>query len=181
MSHDGEAWNRFVDVYGPLVYYWIGRYRLADQDTADLFQEVFLAVVIAIRRFDQDRSNSTMRGWLWTITRNKILDLYRRQKSATAAIGGSAAHLQFSQVPAAPPDDDDATQMSLTTSIVHRGLDDVKSEFEERTWQAFWRVTVEGHETAEVAAEMGITSGAVRQAKSRVLRRLREELDGLLD
>lgn len=52
----------------------------------------------------------------------------------------------------------------------------VRSEFEDRTWQAFWRVAVEGHATAEVAADLGITANAVRQAKSRVLRRLRQEL-----
>ena len=55
----------------------------------------------------------------------------------------------------------------------------VRHEFEDRTWRAFWRVTVEGHSPAEVAAEMGITPSAIRQAKSRVLRRLKEELGEL--
>ena len=54
-----------------------------------------------------------------------------------------------------------------------------RAEFEERTWQAFWRVTVEGQDTAEVAAQLGISANGVRQAKSRVLRRLREELGEL--
>ena len=55
----------------------------------------------------------------------------------------------------------------------------LKSEFETRTWDAFWRATVEREKAAVIAAEMGMTVHAVYQAKSRVLRRVRQELDGL--
>lgn len=56
----------------------------------------------------------------------------------------------------------------------------VRSQFEDRTWKAFWRVVIEDRSPAEVAAEMGITANAVRQAKSRVLRRLKEEMGELI-
>ncbi len=57
----------------------------------------------------------------------------------------------------------------------------IRGEFEERTWQAFYRVTVEGQAAKHVAENLGVTPSAVRLAKSRVLRRLREEMAGLED
>ena len=57
----------------------------------------------------------------------------------------------------------------------------MRGEFEERTWQMFWRVVIEGHSPVALAEELGVTPAAVRQAKSRVLRRLKEEMGELLD
>ena len=57
----------------------------------------------------------------------------------------------------------------------------VREEFEERTWEAFWRVTVEGQTSTAVADALSMTPAAVRQAKSRVLRRLREEFGEILE
>jgi RNA polymerase sigma-70 factor (ECF subfamily) len=67
------------------------------------------------------------------------------------------------------------------TGLYHRALELVRGEFEERTWQAFWRATVEGHAPADIAADIGVTPAAVRKAKSRVLLRLRQEVGDLID
>jgi RNA polymerase sigma-70 factor (ECF subfamily) len=48
-------------------------------------------------------------------------------------------------------------------------------------WQACWATTVEGRPADDVARELGLKVTSVWTAKSRVLRRLREELEGLLD
>jgi RNA polymerase sigma-70 factor (ECF subfamily) len=55
----------------------------------------------------------------------------------------------------------------------------MRGDFEERTWHAFWETAVEKRQAGDVAQTLGISLGAVYMAKSRVLRRLREELDGL--
>ncbi len=57
-----------------------------------------------------------------------------------------------------------------------RALELIRSEFEERSWQAFCRVVVEGQSPADVAAALGMTRNAVYIAKARILRRLRETL-----
>ena len=57
----------------------------------------------------------------------------------------------------------------------------LQAEFEPRTWQAFWKIVVEEKAPADVAAELGMSKGAVYVAKSRVLKRLREEFAGLLE
>jgi RNA polymerase sigma-70 factor (ECF subfamily) len=176
-ARDPSAWEKLADLYGPLVYHWSRRYGLREEDCGDLMQEVFASVSAAIGDLRDDRPGSTFRGWLWTITRNKIRDFYRGRRDLVEASGGTAAQLRLAEIPDHLPDDaTDDTQRSLTRSIFHRSLELVRAQFEDNTWQAFWRLTVEGHSSADIAADLGITANAVRQAKSRVLRRLREEL-----
>lgn len=171
-SQDQQAWQRLVDLYGPLVYFWCRQNGLESQDSVDVFQDVFAAVSRGIDGFRGGR----FRSWLWTITRNKLTDHFRRKGPAVAA-GGTDAQMRFNEIPDQFPDEStDGDVMSETVALVHRGLNLVKAEFEERTWQAFWRAAVEGESTAEIAADLGISANGVRQAKSRVLRRIREEL-----
>jgi RNA polymerase sigma-70 factor (ECF subfamily) len=66
-------------------------------------------------------------------------------------------------------------------SLYHRALELVRGEFEERSWQMFWRVAVDGHEVGAIAADLGVSPAAVRKAKSRVLLRLRQEVGELID
>jgi RNA polymerase sigma-70 factor (ECF subfamily) len=168
---DAEAWRRLVQIYGPLVYGWCRRWELQADDVADIFQEVFQAVAAQIGGFRKDRPGDTFRGWLWGVTRHKIADHFRRLGKQPVAAGGSDAQQRLLELPQ-PPDDDSAAG----ASPVQRVLPLIQGEFEPRTWQMFWRTAVEGHAPRDVAAEMGVTPDAVRMAKSRVLRRLRQEL-----
>src|SRR5262249_13631026 len=135
----------------------------------------------AIGGFRREGPDHSFRGWLWTITRNKIRDQQRRCAEEAQARGGSTAQQQLAELPA-PTDEsgDEAPGQPGTAGLYRRALDLIRSEFEERTWQAFWLGAVEGHPTAEVAAELGMSPGAVYIAKSRVLRRLREEFADLM-
>ncbi len=172
-----EAWERLAELYGPLIYSWCRRYGLQAPDAADVVQEVFSAVAAAIGRFEHGAKGSTFRGWLWTIARNKIRDFYRRRQNEAGGVGGTAAQLQLMEIPDELTDSNgDASSHSAMSGLMHRALELVRAQFEPQTWTAFWRVVVEGQTTADVAADMGITANGVRQAKSRVLRRLRAEL-----
>jgi RNA polymerase sigma-70 factor (ECF subfamily) len=179
---DAAAWDRLVKLYAPLVLVWCRRWDLQEQDTADVFQEVFLAVATHIAAFRKDGQGGTFRGWLRTITRNKILDHFRRQGKQPGAAGGSEANFQLTQLPAPEASEEASVAESRAEqSLFHRGLELIRREFEERTWQAFWRTTVEGRPPKDVAEELGMSPGAVRVAKFRVLHRLREELGDVLD
>ena len=183
--NDAEAWDRMVSLYAPLVAYWCRRSRLAEEDTADIFQDVFQAVASHIAGFRNQRVGDTFRGWLRTITHNKINDHFRRQGHEPRAIGGSEAHQRFASVPA--PLDEATTDCEASSAgiedestaerrLFRRAMDQIRGEFEPRTWQAFWGTAVEGRATKDLADELKMSPGAVRVAKSRVLQRLREEL-----
>jgi RNA polymerase sigma-70 factor (ECF subfamily) len=180
-ANQAEAWARLVDLYAPLVYHWCRRCGLSPEDTADVFQEVFRSVAEHIGGFRRDRAGDTFRGWLRTITRNKVRDHFRQQEGRPQASGGSDAQRRLLEVPEAILDDEDPSETALLQQQLRQTLERLRGEFEERTWQAFWKVQMEGQSSPEVAAQLNMTPGAVRKAKFRVLRRLREELDELLD
>jgi RNA polymerase sigma-70 factor, ECF subfamily len=173
-ADEAGAWDRLVSLYAPLLYHWCRRWKLQEEDLADVFQEVFKTLVVHLAEFRKDRDGATFRGWLFTITRNKVLDHFRK-RSHDEAGGGTEAAMRLAQLPApdGAPDPEEAEEVRR---LYHRGLELIRGEFEEKTWQAFWRTAVEGRTPRDVAVELSMTSGAVRVAKSRVLQRLREEL-----
>ena len=176
--HDQEAWARLVYLYAPLIIHWCHTGGVRGADADDLRQEVFQAVAARIADFRRDRPGDTFRGWLRGITRHKLLDHYRKRQGQPAAAGGTDAQQRLLEV--ADPVEPTETPEQVT-GLYHRALELVRAEFEVQTWQMFWRVAVEDQAPADVAAELNVTPAAVRKAKSRVLRRLREEVGDLLE
>ena len=177
-DHDASAWQRLTEIYGPLVYGWCRSFGVPAQDASDIVQDVFIKVHASIGAFRRDDAASSFRGWLWTITRNQVCDHYRAADRRPQPVGGSDAQLQWSQLPDNEPPS--TTAPGEIESTLLKGLEYVRVEFREQTWQAFWRSTVDGVTTADVAEQLSMSVGAVRKARFRVLHRLREELDGLL-
>src|SRR5579859_1585470 len=176
-ANQAGAWERLVELYAPLVYHWCGRAQLAAEDTADVFQEVFRAVAGHLADFRRDRPGDSFRGWLRTIARNKIHDHFRRVQDQPRAVGGTDAQQRMQAIPSPDLDCDDPSEGGVLRRQLHRALELIRGEFEERTWQAFWKVQMEDRATDVVAAELGMTAAAVRKAKFRVLRRLRQEIE----
>ena len=176
--HDEASWQRLVTLYGPLVEHWCRRGSARREDAADLAQEVFLAVSQGLERFER-RGPGSFRAWVRGITRHKLLDYYRRAERQAPAAGGSTALERLHEIPDPQPgSDEDADEMS---GLYRRALDLIRGEFEERTWQAFWLTAVEGREAPAAAADLGMSPVAVRIAKSRVLARLRDVAEELID
>lgn len=179
--NDAEAWHRLFHLYSPLVYYWCGRAGVRPPDADDVVQDVFRAAAGALPRFRRDRPGDTFRGWLRGITRNVLLAHRREIGPEGPAAGGSDARRRLQAVPAPAGEPDEADPPAELRGLYLRALELVRAEFEDRTWQAFWRATADGVRPADIAAELGMSTAAVRQAKSRVLRRLKEEVGDLGD
>jgi RNA polymerase sigma-70 factor (ECF subfamily) len=174
------AWQRFVHVYSPLVYGWARRAGLQAADAGDVMQEVFRAVLTGIGSFRRDHPGDRFRGWLWGITHNKLRDFWRRRSRQPVGAGGSDAQELLVKLAAEEKGSSDGHQPSAATlGLFRRAVQLLRSEFEERSWRAFWCVVVEGQRPAEVAAELGMTVNAVYVAKSRILHRLRREMGDL--
>jgi RNA polymerase sigma-70 factor (ECF subfamily) len=164
------AWDRFVELYTPLLYYWARRMGLQEPDAADLVQEVFTLLVQKLPRFAYDEQRS-FRGWLRKVTVNKWREKQRRAEAAAGPLPERAG-----------PDAAEAFwEAEYRGHLVRRALEVMQSEFQPSTWKACWETAVEGRPAAAVAAELGLSVGAVRAAKFRVLSRLCEELEGLLE
>jgi RNA polymerase sigma-70 factor, ECF subfamily len=168
------AWDRFVRLYTPLLFYWARKAGLAEADCADLVQDVFCVLVRKMPTFKYDPTKS-FRAWLKTVLRNTWHNR-RRQKVAEP-------HGDLDLFPPQKSSDDlvELEEAEYRQHLVARALELMQAEFEPKTWQACWQFVVVGRPATEVAQELGITVNVVYLAKSRVIARLRRELDGLLD
>jgi RNA polymerase sigma-70 factor (ECF subfamily) len=175
-ARNPEAWQRMCDLYVPYIYRWCRRAGVQQADAADIAQEVFRTVATKIADFQSGRPGG-LRAWLQAITRNKIGDHLRRWRCQAQGQGGTAAQDQLKQI-ADSLDSLSAADVDAQDNLLpHRVLHLVRSEFADRTWQAFWLVLAEERSPAEVAQQLGMTLAAMYMAKSRVLCRLRQELD----
>ncbi len=179
-DRDPKAWQRLVALYQPLVLFWCRRSGLHGPDAEDIVQEVFAGVAAGLGDFRRDRPGDTFRGWLCGITRNQMLLYFRRNQNRPQAEGGSDHWEQLKAVPdhLAQADADEAAEIS---ALYRRAVEQVRAEFEPQTWQAFWLTAVEGRSPPSMEQETGMTAAAIRQAKSRVLRRLKQEMGELLN
>jgi RNA polymerase sigma-70 factor (ECF subfamily) len=171
---DPVAWERFVRLYTPLLCHWARRVGVPPQDVEDLVQDVFAVLVRKLRAFRYD-TGQRFRGWLWTVTVNKCRERRRRAVTAPQAGDGELSGLAESD-PAAEVD-----EAEYRKYLARQVAQLIQAEFQPGTWKAFWECVVADRPAAEVARELGTTENAVYIAKGRVLRRLRQELDGLLE
>ena len=169
------SWRDFVVLYAPLIDRWCRAAGVPESAVADVGQDVFLTVYRRLEQFDADRPHASFRGWMWTIARTRIVDYFRRCDSQARALGGSTALGRLRQI-ADPVPLEQPTEAGDVASLLHRALEQVRSSFEERTWRMFWDSTVLGKPSDLVAEQWEVTAAAVRQARSRVLRRLRGRL-----
>jgi RNA polymerase sigma-70 factor (ECF subfamily) len=170
---EGEAWSRFVELYTPLLSCWAHRLGLRGPDVADLVQDILLRLVRELPTFRYDHKRS-FRAWLHTVT----LNIWRNRRQSQMSQAANPAALDGL---ASPDAADVLEEREYRQWLVGRALQLMQSDFQPTTWKACWECVVVGRPAAEVAAELGISVGAVYMARSRVLSRLRQELADLLD
>lgn len=176
---DPRAWDRLVRLTSPLVHRWCRRAGVPESDIPDVGQEVYWAVVSRLGAFRRDRPGDSFRGWLRTITKNKVRD-YRRRRRARPAAAEEDGPPPWERW--AADEGDEAVELAEERRLLYqRAVELIQAEFEATTWQAFWRVEVDEQTPAEAAAELGVSVNAVYLARGRVRRRLREGFADLLD
>lgn len=172
------AWQEFINLYGPVIYGFARKRGLQDADAADLMQEVMRSVTGAIGRLDYDPTQGTFRGWLFTITRNKIFNFLSARRNRPQGSGDTTTNRLLETHPDAS-DGANAWEIEYQRRLAALAMERVKGEFQEKTWRAFWLTAVEGLATSDVAGEVGLSPGAIYVARSRVLARLKEEVESL--
>jgi RNA polymerase sigma-70 factor (ECF subfamily) len=175
---DAEAWRQFVQVYAAVVYGFARKRGLQDADAADLMQDVFRSVAAAAGRLQYDRTRGTFRAWLYTVTRNKLYNFLTGRRRREHASGDSDGRALLEAHPA-PPDGAAEWDQEYERRVFAWAAERVRGEFSDPTWQAFWQTAVDNVAAKDVGSRLGMSPGAVYVAKSRVLARLREEIQQL--
>jgi RNA polymerase sigma-70 factor (ECF subfamily) len=182
-AREGEqgAWEDLCELYRPLIVGWLRRQSVPAADLDDLVQEIFLAVVRGLPDFDHSGRTGAFRRWLRSIAFHHSCAYWKSSARRDASPGDDAAAAVLGQLE--NPDDplnrywDEEHDRHVLGCL----LGVLDQEFEPTTARAFRRLALEGASGADVAEELGISVAAAYAARSRVLRRLRELAEGLLE
>jgi RNA polymerase sigma factor (sigma-70 family) len=174
---DAGAWQEFVRLYAPVIYGFARKRGLQDADAADLMQDVLRSVSMAMGRLEYDPVRGTFRGWLFTVTRNKVFNFMDSRGRRVQGSGDSRVQQRLEQH--ADPEGKLSAdwEADYQRALAAQAMERVKSEFQAATWQAFLLTAVEGSTPAQAAKQVGLSVGAVYVAKSRVIARLRLEIE----
>lgn len=173
---DDQAWNDFARIYQPMIFRIARRRGLQHADAAEVTQEVLRRVAGAVDRWDHDSEKGSFRGWLYRITRNVTIDHLRRDSKSPVNLDSSCG-MGIASFP--DPDDRQAKEFEeeYRRSLIALAASRIRNEFQERTWQAFWKSTVEGQSVVDVAKELSMSAGAIYIARSRVMKRMSAEIN----
>lgn len=180
-SPEREAWDRLHGLYEPLIRKWLLRYELQPSDADDVTQEVLLAVSKDIGSFDHNGRAGAFRAWMKGILVNRLRKFWHSRDRRPQAGGGSEMDRRLAEL------DDPASQVSLIWNQEHdqhvlaQLMIRVETQVQPKTWAAFQMTAFDGIQPQDAAQKLGISLNAVLIAKSRVLNRLRQEANGLVE
>jgi RNA polymerase sigma-70 factor (ECF subfamily) len=171
---DEIAWREFLEIYRPVIYRTVLSRGLQEADADDVVQQILMAIVGAVGRWERSGHAGSFRAWLFTITRNLLINYVARRRQQ--GVGGTS----FAEWIEQEPDDDVASHQQVEreyrAEVFRWAAAQVKSEFQVTTWEAFWRTAVGGEPIAEVARSLGLSVGSVYAARSRVMARLKQKV-----
>ena len=173
---DQTAWNQFAALYAPVIHGYLRSRGLQEADAADVTQQALQKVMAAVGRLEYDRAKGRFRGWLLTITRNALIDHVKRGRKGVVGSGDTAVHALLDAVPVpdvATAEEDARWDRECQERVLQWAMEEVRSSFEPKTWQAFHETAIRHRSPEEVAIVLAMTVGAVYVAKSRVTARLR--------
>lgn len=172
-----SAWTEFATAYEPFLKRMAERQGVPERDVPDVVQQVLMAVAKSVGGWTNDGKDGSFRRWLATVSRNIVIRFMTRERRQSSGQGGS----QFIEVLNSVADEPDK-------ELVHRyehefvvwAAEQVKEEFIATSWAAFWATIIEGREVSEVAAELNISAGSIYMSRSRIMTRIRQQVEEVL-
>lgn len=178
---DQRAWAELLEIYEPLIYRLARRKGFQHADAEELTQEAFMAVAAAIDRWDPDPARGSFRGWLFRIARNMMINFVARARPENMGTGGTGFRRLLEQQPAPSAEDATLFGREYRCQALRWAAGEIRHEFQESTWNAFWQTAVEGRAIRETAESLQMSVGNVYAARSRVMARLKRKLKQLED
>jgi RNA polymerase sigma-70 factor (ECF subfamily) len=177
---DREAWRFFVEAYAPLISAFLRRHGIQEADALDVVQNVLVAVASGIRRFEHRKSRcGSFRSWLYTLVRHRMADYWRSERRQPSGGGDDPGPDVLAALPADDRGIEEQWNREFQLNLFHSAAGQIKDDFQETSWQAFWRTAVQQQAAQPVADELGISVAAVYMAKRRILQRIREQIEFL--
>jgi len=174
-SSDHDSWQEFCDIYRPVIVRLALKKGLQNADVEDLAQQVLVAISGAIERWEPDSGRAQFRTWLHRVTHNAILNAVRQTAPVAKATEDWSRALLDHPAPSGP--DSALLQIETRRQILAWAAERIRCEFSESTWLSFWLTAVEERSVDDVAVELGRTIGSIYASRSRVMKRLKQQVD----
>lgn len=179
-AEDVEAWREFAAVYAPAVFALARRRGLQPADAEDFLQELLLAVARAAGRWQPDNSRARFRTWLYRVARNLLADHFaRRAAAAPVQTDAPTSAGQLVGRVESDPSVDAEFELEYRRALFHRAAALVRQRVSEVTWEAFAATAIDAVPAGAVSSRLGISTGNVYVARSRVMKLLRQEVERL--
>jgi RNA polymerase sigma-70 factor (ECF subfamily) len=172
---DAEAWAEFTSIYQPLIFRICRARGLQHADATDVTQEVLAKIADVIDRFDHTAEGANFRGWLYRVTRNLVMDFFRHQKKDLLVQADVAIQLADDKSPT--KEESAEFQVEFQRQIFWLVAQNVRVQVKPATWDAFWQTEVQRRPVKDVAKELNMTTGSIYVARSRVIARLKKEVE----
>ena len=172
---DQSAWETFVGLYTPLMLHWARKVGLKQPDAADLIQEVLSIVFRRLPDWKYDRQGS-FRGWLRTVNPEQVSRASadkKRCRSSTNQHRSWRGSLRF-------PHAESTWDLDYGRLLLTQAMDQMQCDFEPTTWQALLAVMRENLSVEQASKQHNVSPWTIYSARSRLMRRLRDQLDGML-
>ena len=176
---DEAAWTEFLEIYEPLILRLLRRHGLQDSDARDVCQQVLMAVAGDVEQWKPDGAKGSFRRWLFQIARNRVIKFLVKERREALAKGGTDAQVVLGSLPDAHASLSAEFECEYRQQLLLCAAEQIRGEFRETTWEAFWRTCIDGGSVAEVAEELGTSVGNVYVARSRIMARLRVRVSEL--
>ncbi|MEM6777656.1 MAG: sigma-70 family RNA polymerase sigma factor [Planctomycetota bacterium] len=179
-ADDTDAWSQFVGDYGPMLYRFVRRCGLQDADAADLVQDVMRAVGGAISRLDYQKEKGGFRAWLFTITRNKLYTFLEKNARTEKGGGDTAAWNRLGNHEDSRDELNQQWELEHQRQVAAQAMQVIRDAAEPKTWSAFQMTAIDGRSASDVGKELGLSTGSVYVARSRITAKLRDEVQRVL-
>jgi RNA polymerase sigma-70 factor (ECF subfamily) len=170
---DQKAWSEFVRLYAPLIFRWARKTGIQVQDSRDIVQDVLAIVFQKLPEFQYEPSMS-FRGWLRTITLNKHREYCRRAGKVVSANQSALLSLAVANA-------ESTWDLNYRQALVDQALELIRHEFQTPTWEAVREFSTTDGKAAVIAKKHGVSVWTIYSAKSRMMSRLREIVNELMD
>ena len=171
------AWTEFVSAYEPFLRRLIQRRGVPERHVPDVTQQVLVAVSRSVDGWRDDGDPASFRRWLNRVARNVVLKFMSRERRQIDGRGGTDLQELLDRV----PDARDEQARKYDYELVVWAAEQVRGEFRETSWKAFWATLVDGRPVADVAAELGVTPGSIYMSRSRIMARIRAQVREVVD
>ncbi|TWU32900.1 RNA polymerase sigma factor [Novipirellula artificiosorum] len=177
-QRDQDAWHEFVSVYESFLMRLVERRGVPKSHVPDVTNQVLAAIARSIDSWQDDDHDASFRRWINRVARNVVIKYMSRERRQIAAAGGTDAFEALAQCADQP---DPALARQYEHELIVWAAEQVKAEFVETSWTAFWETMIEGRSVAEVAETLSVSAGSIYMSRGRIMKRIREKVSEVMD